>query len=213
MICPNMPQAQSPRVSRDIRMILGLTGGIGSGKSSAARIFEELGFRRIDSDELVKTRILTRPDVIQAVSSRFGARVLTAENSIDRSVLARAVFDQPLELRWLEDLVHPALFSLWREILAERGGESWVFEVPLLFEKALENWFDFTICVATSSAQQLARLSERGMSHALAQQRISKQLPLAQKIELADFVLLNDGSRDFLREQIVRLTGTLGVRR
>lgn len=193
-------------------MILGLTGGIGSGKSAAARIFEELGYARFDADELVKHFVLTSSEVIEAIRQTFGPSVLANDGSVDRGALARTVFQDSTELRRLEQIVHPRLFELWRKILREREGQPLVFEVPLLFEKALENWFDFTVCVATSSALQLARLSERGMSQALAQQRISKQLPLAQKIESADFVLLNDGSRDFLREQIVRFLGTIGSR-
>ena len=84
-------------------------------------------------------------------------------------------------------------------------------EVPLLFEKSLQNWFDFTVCVASHPAVQLARLEQRGLPPPLARQRISMQLPLAQKIEVVDFVLLNDGSPDFLREQVVRLVNSLST--
>ena len=84
-------------------------------------------------------------------------------------------------------------------------------EVPLLFEKNLQNWFDFTIGVASHSAVQLARLEQRGLPPPLARQRISQQLPLAQKIELVDFVLLNDGSLEFLGEQVARLVGLISA--
>jgi len=83
--------------------------------------------------------------------------------------------------------------------------------VPLLFEKSLQNWFDFTIGVASDAALQLARLEQRGLPPPLARQRISQQLPLAQKIELSDFVLLNDGSLDFLREQVGRVVRQLAI--
>jgi dephospho-CoA kinase len=116
-------------------------------------------------------------------------------------------------LGWLEDLLHPRLHDYWRKTLAAQPSTKWVIEVPLLFEKGLENWFDFTVCVATSSKNQLARLAERGLPVALAEQRISKQLPLAQKIERAHFVLSNDGSLEFLREQIAQLVGRLNARR
>ena len=82
-----------------------------------------------------------------------------------------------------------------------------------MFEKNLENWFDFTLCVACAPAQQLARLEQRGLPHALAEQRISKQLPLARKIELADFVLWNDGSVQFLQDQVTELIQALRVTR
>ena len=123
--------------------------------------------------------------------------------------MAKIVFADDDALKWLEDLVHPRLYVILRARLAEASSVDHVVEVPLLFEKHLENWFDFTVCVATTSQLQLARLEERGLPRALAEQRISKQLPLAQKLELADYVLLNDGSPDFLRDQITRLAAQL----
>jgi dephospho-CoA kinase len=86
-----------------------------------------------------------------------------------------------------------------------------VVEVPLLFEKSLQNWFDFTICVASDPCVQFARLEQRGLPPSLARQRISKQLPLTQKIQLVDFVLLNDGSSDFLRAQVEALVNSLST--
>lgn len=211
MICAKVPQAQSPSILHYI-MVLGVTGGIGCGKSTAAHIFEENGFRRADADEHIRRVVLSEPDVIQAIVHHFGSGMLNPDQGIERSALARAVFGDETELRWLENLLHPRLFQDWRQLLAERPKQPWVFEVPLLFEKRLENWFDFTLCVATTSTHQLARLAERGMSHALAEQRISRQLPLAQKLELADFVLLNDGSPTFLRDQIAVLVAKLSGR-
>ena len=84
-------------------------------------------------------------------------------------------------------------------------------EVPLLFEKSLQNRFDFTICVASHPSVQLARLEQRGLPPSLARQRISQQLPLTQKIKLVDFVLLNDGSSGFLRAQVETLVNSLST--
>lgn len=190
-------------------MILGLTGGMGSGKSTAARLFFDHGLLRLDSDAVVREEILTAPEVISAVRMRFGPGVLNAGGGIDRGRLAARVFANEAEREWLEGEVHPRLYTIWRSRLAADRSASWVVEVPLLFEKGLENWFDFTLCVATSSPVQLARLEERGVPRALAEQRISKQLPLAQKLERADYVLLNDGDVEFLHAQIVHLLGHL----
>ncbi len=195
----------SNRASFATVMILGLTGGMGSGKSTAARMFSEHGLQRLDSDAVVREEILTSSDVIAAVERRFGSALLGADGGIDRGRLAARVFADDAEREWLEGEVHPRLYAIWRSRLAADRGASWVIEVPLLFEKRLENWFDFTVCVATSSPVQLARLEERGVPRALAEQRISKQLPLAQKLELADYVLLNDGDVEFLHAQIVHL--------
>jgi dephospho-CoA kinase len=191
-------------------MFIGLTGGMGCGKSTAARFFEEFGFARIDSDALVRERVLTAPGVVAEAARRFGSGVLDAAGRIDRAELARVIFaDDARRLAW-EDFVLPRLYLLWRELRAAAPASArWIVEAPLLHEKELEKEFDFIVCVASSTAHQYARLTGRGISQALAGQRISKQLPLAKKIELADFVLSNDGDTDFLRDQIRHLAGLL----
>jgi len=192
-------------------MTLGVTGGMGCGKSTAAALFERRGYRRIDSDALIRGEVLTAPEVRDALRGRFGDAIVTSEGSVDRRRLGERVFANDSERLWLEELTHPVLFARWRALMAAEPGANWIVEAPLLFEKRLENWFDFTICVASAAANQLARLEQRGLPRALAEQRISKQLPLAQKIELADFVLWNDGTPEFLEEQIDRLIGSLPV--
>jgi dephospho-CoA kinase len=192
-------------------MIAGITGGIGCGKSTVARLLEQRGFRRLDSDELVREKVLRDPDVIAALRKRFGSDVLLSDGAVDRAALAHRVFVDEFELRWLEELTHPVVFALWRVAFAAEPQANWVVEVPLLFEKGLENWFDFTVCVACSPTLQLARLEQRGLSRELASQRITKQLPLAQKIELSDIVLWNEGSTEFLQAEVDRLAHALAV--
>jgi len=192
-------------------MIIGITGGMGCGKSAVAALFEREGFRRLDSDALVRERVLTSPDVVARIEAKFGREVLTSDGAVDRARLAQRIFADEAARQWLEELTHPRLFEMWRDALAAAPGVNWAVEVPLLFEKSLENWFDFTVCVACAPAQQLARLEQRGLPHALAEQRISKQLPLARKIELADFVLWNDGSVQFLQDQVTELIRSLQV--
>jgi dephospho-CoA kinase len=194
-------------------MTLGLTGGIGCGKTTAAAIFVRRGFRLLDSDALIREEVLPSAPVVAALRQRHGDAVFRSDGSVDRAALAARVFPHDEERRWLEELTHPVLFGLWRSAFAAEPGADWIVEVPLLFEKALENWFDFTVCVASSAPQQLARLEQRGLPRALAEQRISKQLPLAHKIESADFVLWNDGTPEFLEAQIDRLLATLPVTR
>ena len=204
-------------------MIVGITGGLGCGKSTAARAFAARGFRRLDSDEIVRDQVLTDPAVVATVRARYGDAVLSrtkdAENGavphdlgtfvINRQALAARVFADDTERVWLEDLTHPRVFSAWRAAFAAEPRVKWAVEVPLLHEKGLENWFDFTVCVACAPAQQLARLEQRGLPRALAGQRISKQLPLARKIELSDFVLWNEGTPAFLEAQVDRLAEAL----
>jgi dephospho-CoA kinase len=190
-------------------MILGLTGGFGCGKSTAAKLFAERGYRHIDSDGIVRERVLTSGTVTAALRARYGDGVFTAEGQVDRPALAAIVFVNDSERLWLEELTHPMFFDIAREMMRAQPSSDWVLEVPLLFEKSLENWFDFTVCVACDPSSQLARLEQRGLDLALAGQRISKQLPLARKIELSDFVLWNDGSTGFLKEQVDRIANSL----
>jgi dephospho-CoA kinase len=190
-------------------MILGLTGGFGCGKSTAAKLFAEKGFRHVDSDLVVREQVLTTEPVKAEIRRRHGDSVFGPDGLVDRPALGRIVFSDDSERIWLEDLTHPVYFGILRGMFRGDPGVNWVVEVPLLFEKSLENWFDFTVCVACDPLSQLARLEQRGLDRALAEQRISKQLPLARKIELSDFVLWNDGSTGFLKSQVDRIVDSL----
>lgn len=209
------PESGKPIVLRTLSMparkslIVGLTGGMGCGKSTAAAMFADNGFRRFDSDEYIRDVLYLDPGVKGAVRERWGEAVFDADGNIRRDQVAARVFGDDAALGWLEGLLHPKLQVHWAELFRKDAGAPWVVEVPLLFEKELENWFDFTICVSADSALQIRRLEQRGMPPELARQRLAKQMPLAQKCELADFVLLNNGSTDFLRAQVDALTRRL----
>jgi dephospho-CoA kinase len=190
-------------------MILGLTGGFGCGKSTAAGLFAGRGFRHVDSDAIVRERVLPSESVKTALRSRFGDAVFGPNGEVDRPKLGKIVFSDDAQRLWLEELTHPGFFEIARGLLRAEPGADFVVEVPLLFEKSLENWFDFTVCVACDGTSQLARLEQRGLDRALAGQRISKQLPLARKIEQSDFVLWNDGSTAFLKAQVDRIVDSL----
>lgn len=192
-------------------MIVGLTGGMGCGKSTAAALFAELGFRRLDADRTVHEVLLPSAEVTAAIREKFGAGVLDAAGRVDRAKLGAVVFADPGALAWLEELLHPRLRAHWDEIYATAQSDRFIVEVPLLFEKHLQNRFDFTVCVTTSSDLQLRRLEQRGVSPEIARQRLAQQLPLARKCELADFVLLNDGTLEFLREQVSELIRRLSL--
>ncbi len=190
-------------------LIVGLTGGMGTGKSTAAALFAERGFRRLDADRLIREELLPDPEIAEAIRSRLGAAMLAADGTVRRDKVAEKVFADPAALAWLEDLLHPRLLARWRQIFAEAERTAFIVEVPLLFEKGLENWFDFIVCVSTDSASPLRRLEQRGIPPEQARQRLVKQLPLARKCEMADHVLLNDGSPEFLREQVNSLADRL----
>ncbi len=190
---------------------VGITGSMGCGKSTVARLLESRGYRRVDSDAIVRDRVFPDPRVREALRERWGAAVFGPGGEVDRGAVAERVFNDDEARRWLEELIHPRVFAAWEEAFAAGPADRWAVEVPLLFERGLEKGFDFTVCVALSSDQQLARLEERGIPRALAGRRISKQLPLAQKIDRSDFVLWNDGAPAFLEAQVDRLVWALAA--
>lgn len=190
-------------------MVVGLTGGFGCGKSTVGRILADLGWTRIDSDEIVRELLTTDRAVQAAITDAFGPDVLDAGGAIDRRKLAGVVFADEAALRRLEDILHPRVRATWQAARAATTSGRVVVEIPLLFEKGLEKEFDFTVCVASDPSVQAERLASRGFSPQEASRRIARQLPLAQKIERADFVLTNNGSLDFLRNQVTRLVDQL----
>lgn len=190
-------------------MVIGLTGGIGCGKSAAAADFADRGFRVQDTDRIVKEEVLPAPEVIEAARARWGESVLMRPShareqvpQLDRARVAERIFHNDAERRWWEGIVHPKVGALWRGRVAANPEVDWVIEVPLLFEARLEKGFDFIVCVGANPAVQMARVVARGMTQAQAGQRIASQLPLATKLHSAHVVLWNDGSREFLRAQV-----------
>jgi len=189
---------------------LGLTGGIGCGKSSAVAIFHELGFAVIESDAVVRELWDKDAEVKQAAIGRWGTGITeSGSKQIDRHKVAAIVFSDTKELDWLEGLLHPRVSKLWRGAVAAEPQKEWVVEIPLLFEKNLASDFNFTLCITSSPALQATRLAARGLSPADIAARQARQWPLQQKIDRADFVALNDGSLNFLRQQIVQLAARL----
>ena len=190
-------------------LMVGLTGGMGCGKSTAAARFAERGYRRLDADQVVRDELLPSPEVAEAIRAKLGNAMLATDGRVRRDRVAEMVFKDPVALAWLEELLHPRLLARWQQVIAASQGTAFIVEIPLLFEKGLENWFDFTVCITTDSESQLRRLEQRGIPREQARQRIAQQMPLARKCELADHVLLNDGTPEFLWEQVDALADRL----
>src|SRR5580658_9334999 len=117
-------------------MILGLTGGFGCGKSTAAKLFAEKGFRHVDSDLVVREQVLTLGPVQAEIRRRHGDSVFAPDGLVDRPALGKIVFSDDSERLWLEGLTHPFYFEILRGMFRANPGVNWVVEVPLLFEKS-----------------------------------------------------------------------------
>ena len=185
--------------------VVGLTGGIGCGKSTASRMFENRGYRRIDCDALAHDLLANDSEVRESIVASFGEGVVSATGSLDRTVLGSIVFGDESRLSELESILHPKIRDRWESLIAGDPTSDWIVEVPLLFEKNLQNRVDFTVCVFSGLSTQVERLEQKGMGRAQALTRINRQMPTEEKAEKADCVLLNEGSLAFLEDQVNQL--------
>ena len=182
-------------------MNIGLTGGIGCGKSTALRYFEEAGATVLDTDEVVRRLLATDTELIGSIREAFGPKVIDSEGKVDRGALGTRVFGDSEALALLESLVHPRVREVWMRELGE-DHPVLIVEIPLLFEKNLQDHFSTTICLSSYPEVQASRLRARGMSDQQINQRRQRQLDLTEKMKRADMVLHNNGSLGHLKEQV-----------
>jgi dephospho-CoA kinase len=188
-------------------MVIGLTGGIGCGKSAAAACFAEFGFNVVDADRLAR-QVLESAACVRALRARWGEACLAPDGLPDRRWIAAKVFADPVELAFLESQTHPEVARL-RQLAVVDGTRHHVVEIPLLFEKNLTAGFSSIACVACSEETRRGRLLAKGLSEEEIARRICSQMPLAEKVKRADVVLWNDGELPFLREQVALLVSRL----
>lgn len=181
-------------------MVIGLTGGIGCGKSTAAACFAELGFVVIDADQLAR-QVLESHVCVSRLRERWGAACLDAQGVPDRKWIAAKVFADADERAFLESVTHPEVARLRRDATADTSVD-YVVEIPLLFEKELADGFSPVVVVACSDDVRRVRLRGRGLSDEEISARIASQLSLVEKVKRANVVLWNDGEPAFLREQV-----------
>ena len=189
---------------------VGLTGGLGAGKSEALGALRELGAATLSTDTVVH-ELLARPDLCELVSERLGPGVVR-DGSLDRSAIAERVFADEEARRWLEGVLWPRVgerVGAWRAEVesADPAPRAAVVEVPLLFESGMEAIFDRTIAVVADEAVRAERAGRRG--HAALAERTGRQLTQEQKAGRADFTVRNDGSRDELKQTLSLVLGKL----
>lgn len=190
---------------------IGLTGGIGAGKSEALAAAERLGAATLSTDRVAHD-LLDREDVRALLVERWGAEV-EADGAVDRARVAEIVFERPEELRWLESQIHPRVGEAvlaWREALGDEV-EVAVVEVPLLFEAAMEGAFDATAAVIAADPIREERLAARGQPGL--EGRESRQLDQDEKAKRADHVIRNDGSLEDLEREVGALLREEGAAR
>lgn len=180
-------------------ILVGLTGGVATGKSTVAKMFQRCGAVIIDADELARALVQPGKPAWREIVRRFGTSVLNGDKTINRQALGRIVFQDRTKLRQLERIIHPRVAreqaKLTRQAARNDPRSVVVYDVPLLFEAGIDKRVDKTIVVTTDQATQLARLKKRnGLPRAEALRRIKSQMPLSKKQRQADFVL--DGTKE-----------------
>ena len=184
---------------------VGLTGGIGSGKSSVGEILQELGAVVIDSDDLAKSVIERGTDGFEQVIAAFGDEILSS-GEIDRSKLAAQVFNDEAKRRKLESIIHPLVRKAAEEQSKNLPDDAIVVnEIPLLFETNGASRFDFVISVSTKDELRVARLKQRGMKDYEIAQRIAAQATDQQRASISHAVIENNDSIDALAARVQKV--------
>jgi dephospho-CoA kinase len=179
-------------------LVVGLTGGIGAGKSLVAQYFAELGARVVDADGLARVAIERGSVGFDQVVERFGEEILR-DGDIDRKALAAIVFADPSARKDLEEIVHPRIRRLFAQVLEDlHADEILIYEIPLLVETSAREKFDYIITVEAPLDIRRERLLNRKMSPSEIDRRIATQADEAARTAIADTVIRNDGDEDHL---------------
>lgn len=185
---------------------IGLTGGIASGKSTVSRFLRLAGYPVVDADDLAHRVVLPHTTGFKTIVEVFGNEILDSQHMINRKALAKIVFASPNKLRELEGIIHPEVKKMAekeKKILEEQGIAIAFYEVPLLFEKKLEDQFDQIVLVYTTQENQRKRLKKRdGLTDDEIELRISQQLPISSKISRSDHVISNNGTLEQLENEV-----------
>ena len=212
IVAPGACMSDLPPVSSMRR--LGLTGGIGSGKSAVAQTLRRRGYHVLDADRIARDVVAVGTPGLKAVMARFGSGVVAEDGSLDRSALGALVFASPALREELEALLHPLISaetSARMQSLEEAGVKTVFYEAALLFEAGAHDRVDEVIVVVVPEEVQVARTIARDQcSAAEAHRRIAAQLPLHVKTERADHLLDNSGDLESLEQEVDALLKRLG---
>ncbi|SDN05895.1 dephospho-CoA kinase [Sediminibacillus halophilus] len=190
-------------------LVIGLTGGIASGKSTIAGIFAEWDIPVVDADIISRQVVERGETAYEQIVDVFGEEVLLSDGNLDRGKLGRIIFKDKEKREQLNSIVHPAVRKKMleqRDTYADKGEEAVVMDIPLLYESDLTHFVDKVLVVYVDEQTQKQRLMNRnGFSEEEAIDRIHSQLPLDKKAKMADEIIDNNGSMECSREQLLTI--------
>lgn len=192
--------------------VVGVTGSIGTGKSTFAESLTQNEGRYIDADQLAKSLMAPDREAYDAVVEEFGQEILDEDGGIDSGALAKRVFQDSEELETLEDIIHPLVIDSISEQIRDSGSEFYVIEAPLLFEAGVDELCDWVITVTASPDRVRERLQDREMSSKEIDRRRSRQLSQDEKAQRADEVVENNGTIEELRRKAQNILGLIRER-
>ena len=195
-------------------LLVGLTGGIATGKSTVSEILRQLGGEVIDADRLARDVVEPEQPAWKQIVAEFGRGVVTAEGALDRKRLGAIVFADPERRKRLEAITHPAIRARFQARLDELAAQGFagivVFDAPVMIESGNYKNMDRLVVVVTDDATQAARLQERdGTDAAEGRRKIASQMPLAEKAKLADYVIDNSGAPEATAAEVRRVFAAL----
>ncbi len=192
-----------------LKVIIGLTGSIASGKSTVAKMLEGYKLPIVDADLVARIVVEPGTSTLAAIAEAFGPEVISEDGSMDREKVGSIIFHDPAQRKVLNDIIHPAIRAEMlrqRDSLIEAGEKVVVMDIPLLFESKLQHFVDKVLVVSVKEEVQLKRLMERnGLSEEEARARINTQLPLSVKEKGADAVIYNNLDLTSTAEQLAKI--------
>ena len=186
-------------------LIVALTGGIGSGKSTVGELFQQLGAVVVDSDQLAREVVERGSLGFEKIVTLFGDEILK-NGEINRSLLAEIIFKDPAKRKNLEQITHPLIRKAFADVVAKSGDQAIVInQIPLLVESKYEYNFDHVITVSTSEDKRIARLLAKGYTQEQIQNRMKSQVSDADREKIADSIIQNNESENELLPQVEKI--------
>lgn len=194
-------------------MIIGLTGGIASGKTTVSAFLKAKGFLVLDADKIAKD-ISEQEEIKKEIVLNFGKEILDSNLNIDRKKLKKLIFEDKKKIERLNRIIHPRVYNFFEKVrkdkIKENSEEILIFDVPLLFESGIDELCDKTLLICTSRELKIKRITKRdNIDEILAQKIIDSQMSDEEKTKKADIVIENNGSIDELYEKIERFCESL----
>ena len=187
-------------------MIIGLTGGIGSGKSAAAALFKDIGVDLIDADDLARDSLNINSEGYKLFIEQFGDKYLDRNNNINRELIRKLIFNDPAAKLKLENIIHPIVRSGIKAFITDSKSDYCIIVVPLIFETNSSTLYDRILVIDCDVEIQILRTSKRdNQAKSDIQNIVNKQATREQRLSIADEVILNNGSLDLLKSEVLKM--------